>query len=110
MASFKYSCNCPDSIKQRTFIISSSATSAQFVQDWSKSKAGAKDGVCKHIWATRLIRKEITKDQIPKDYPVPIPDFENETTQELYQPEYGGNAFTPKQTFEIPKFKFYKGG
>lgn len=107
---YTITCTCPDSSLQQKFIINSSAFSKSYNRDWTDSDAGAKEGFCKHIWATLIILKLIDKDDLPKDIPIPIFDAEETKTPEIWQPEYGGHSFSYESTFKIPEFKFYKGG
>lgn len=104
------SCDCPDASKEKNFLIKVGATySEQFARNWTKSKAGAQDGICKHIWSVLVIRKLVTKEDLPLDMPVNIDSDDSDTNQELYQSGYGGNSFD-NGSFAVPTFKPYRGG
>lgn len=106
---YKFSCSCPDAIKKRTFNLKES--SPPLVFDWSSSNAGAQDGVCKHIWAVRILLGLVKKEDIPTDVPIEIENLEDNRDFEQWQSGYGGHAFTPtKLGFAPNSFNFYKGG
>lgn len=103
-------CNCPDASRQQSFILNSNSFSHSYSRDWSPSKAGAKEGFCKHIWATLILLKLISKDDIPRDVPIDIFDGDEGGEKEIYQPAYKGHSFSYDSTFRIPEFRFYRGG
>jgi hypothetical protein len=85
-----YSCNCQDSAKNRD-AANKIINFVPFTSDWKDSEGGAIMGQCKHILATRIIRGELEKGDIPTDLPF---EFDEEVVeQEKYQPGYAGNSF-----------------
>lgn len=83
-------CNCPDSQKNRD-AANKIINFVPFKTDWEDSEGGAILGQCKHILATRIIRGELKKGDIPTDLPF---EFEQEIEeQEKYQKGYAGHSF-----------------
>jgi hypothetical protein len=65
----KWQCNCPDSSKKKSPNPNDS-NSDEGEEDWSNTNAGATGGQCKHIWAVRILRGEVTPEEIPTDIPI----------------------------------------
>lgn len=85
-----YSCNCMDSAKNRA-AANKIINFVPFKTDWEDSDGGAILGQCKHILATRIIRGELKKGDIPTDL---LFEFDEETVeQEKYQKGYAGHSF-----------------
>lgn len=85
-----YRCNCPDASKNRD-AANKIINFVPFKSDWEDSEGGAILGQCKHILATRIIRGELKKGDIPTDLPF---DFDEEVVEkERYQPGYAGHSF-----------------
>lgn len=85
-----YQCNCMDSAKNRD-AANKIINYVPFQTDWEDSDGGAIMGQCKHILATRIIRGELGKGDIPTDIPF---NFDEEVIEkERYQPGYGGHSF-----------------
>jgi hypothetical protein len=86
----RYVCTCPDSAKNRD-AANKIINFVPFSSNWEDSEGGAILGQCKHILATRIIRGELKKGDIPTDLPF---DFDEEVVeQEKYQKGYAGNSF-----------------
>lgn len=108
-STYKFTCSCPDAAKLRVFNLKEN--SPPLVQDWSNSDAGAQDGICKHIWAVRIMLNLVKKEDIPNDVPIDTDELEDNRNFESWQSGYGGHAFTPtKEGFAPNTFKFYRGG
>ena len=86
----RYVCTCPDSAKNRD-AANKIINFVPFSSNWEDSEGGAILEQCKHILATRIIRGELKKGDIPTDLPF---DFDEEVVeQEKYQKGYAGNSF-----------------
>lgn len=85
-----YKCNCMDSAKNRN-AANKIINFVPFKSNWEDSDGGAILGQCKHILATRIIRGELKKGDIPTDLPF---EFDEEIKeQEKYQKGYAGHSF-----------------
>ena len=67
-----YSCTCPDYSRRQDGLLKSRWITEQYNRHWSNRNAGA-TGDCKHIYATRLARGDLT--ELPLDFPLTDPDF-----------------------------------
>lgn len=96
-----YRCTCPDSSRNREAM--DKITNWQpFTSDWSDTDGGAILGQCKHILATRIIRGELKKGDIPTDLPF---EFEEEVEEkERYQRGVAGHSFSGNM-FKINRVK-----
>ena len=107
-----YTCTCPDFSRTQEHLIGDGQ--GRTVRDWRGSGAGALGvgkGWCKHIWATALLRGEVTEDDIPTDIPIPLFEEVAPTQdKELYGRPYRGHRFKPDGGFGIQTFKPYRGG
>lgn len=86
-----YRCNCQDSSKNRDGA-NKIINFVPFESEWENSEGGAILGQCKHILATRIVRGELKKGDIPTDLPFES-DEEVTTEKEKYQSGYAGHSF-----------------
>lgn len=76
----EWECNCPDSSKKKDPNPRSTNSNNETPEGWTDSDAGAQNGECKHIWAVRILREEVSLSEIPKDMPISeiFPDSSND--------------------------------
>ena len=85
-----YTCNCMDSARNRD-AANKIIDFIPFKSEWENSEGGAIMGQCKHILATRIIRGELKRGDIPVDLPFEV---EKEVIEkERYQPGSAGHSF-----------------
>lgn len=111
MPKIRYFCNCPDALKQQSFLINSPYESHSETRNWGDSGAGVDNETtfCKHVYAVRLLRGELPKSEIPTDIPLEHSQKEREALdQERYQQGYGGHDFSG--SWGIAQPRKYKGG
>jgi hypothetical protein len=110
MARIRYFCSCPDFTKQQSFLLNSTFESHLETRNWSDSGAGVDEGqYCKHIWAVKLMRGEVSKSEIPTDIPLAPTERESEVvSKERYKQGYGGNDFSGG--WDVAQPSKYRGG
>jgi hypothetical protein len=82
----EWKCNCPDSSKKKSQNPNDTNGNELTEDDWSDTNAGAIDGQCKHIWAVRILRREILPEEIPTDMPLeddPETDFKRDPSPKI---------------------------
>ena len=93
----KYLCDCPDYTKKQSFLINSPYQFHTENRDWSDSSAGVdgKTEFCKHIYAVKILRGELSKSDIPTDIPLEKNSEQLDIdTAEKYQQGYKGHDFS----------------
>ncbi|MFN6460854.1 MAG: hypothetical protein RMZ41_003275 [Nostoc sp. DedVER02] len=87
-----YECDCPDSSKKKYLNSKDTSGNENLSDDWTDSDAGAQNRQCKHIWAVRILRKEV--DRIPFDMPIETEGFSgNQSNEPRIIGQQGGLEF-----------------
>lgn len=106
MPRVKLTCTCPDYTRKQSFLLNSPYQFHTENRDWSDSGAGVngKTEFCKHIYAVKILRGELSKSDIPTDIPLEKSgEFEVDAHTEKYQQGYKGHDFSGNWGIGQPK-------